>query len=313
MKKLFRIFLFICIGALMIITAVYFWIGSRQETAALNETTRTDAPGKFLKLDEGMVHYQLQGPDTGRLIVFVHGGGATGMEVWKNTASYFLQRGYRILMYDLYGRGYSDRTRTTYSPALFRQQLSQVLDSLHIDTPFDFIAMSMGSAIALDYAVIHPGKVKKIILLGPAVGGDLKPSKLLEVPGLAQLLMTCYWYPRSVDSQRKEFVNKPEFEKYAERLRYFMNFSGHKYITLSTWQNMLNKDQLTLFTKIQPDKIMLIYGRQDPFFPVDYVPRYKKYYPTMIVREIDQAGHMPHYEQPVIVNGLIAAYFDNTL
>lgn len=313
MKKLFRIFLYLCLGAVVIVTAAYFIIGSKQETAVLNETARKTAPGKFLRLDEGFVHYQMLGQDTGKLIVFIHGGGTTGLEVWKNTAPYFLQRGYRILLYDLYGRGYSDRPHATYGPALFRHQLMQLLDSLHIDTPFDIIAMSMGAAIALDYAVVRPEKVKKIMLLGPAVSGDLHPSKALEVPGLAQLLMTAYWYPRSVESQRKEFVNKPAFEKYAERLRYFMKFKGHKYITLSTWQNMLNKDQLSLLTKVRPNNVLLIYGKQDPFFPEENVPRYKKYYPTIEVHMVDQAGHMPHYEQPEIVNGLLAAYLDKTL
>ncbi|RPE08370.1 alpha/beta hydrolase [Chitinophaga lutea] len=311
MKRLLRLLLYICLGAALTGAAVYWYIARGQETEELNAETRKNAPGSFLQLAEGMVHYRLMGPDTGQLIIFVHGGGTTGMEVWKYTAPYFLERGYRILLYDLYGRGYSDRPRVTYNPALFRRQLEQLIDTLHINTPFDVVAMSMGGSIALDYANLHPGKVKRMALLAPAASGDLRPSKALEVPVLAPLLMTGYWYPRSVENQRKEFVDQSAFDKYAERLRYFMNFEGYKYITLSTWQHMLNQDQLFLLDKIRPDNILLIYGRQDPFFPDENVPRYQQHYPSLLVQTVDRAGHMPHYEQPALINPMVYRYLRN--
>ncbi len=311
MKRLFRLLLYICLAAAIAGAAVVWYVARQQETAELNARTREAAPGSFLQLTDGIVHYRLMGPDTGRLILFVHGGGTTGMEVWKYTAPYFLEKGYRILLYDLYGRGYSDRPRVTYNPALFRRQLEQLIDTLHITASFDMIAMSMGGAIALDYANLHPDRVKRIALLAPAVSGDLRPSKALSVPLLAPLLMTVYWYPRSVENQRKEFVDQPAFDKYAERLSYFMNFDGYKYITLSTWQHMLNQDQLFLLDKIRPDNILLIYGRQDPFFPDENVPRYQKHYPSLLVRTVNGAGHMPHYEQPAVINPQVYQYLQN--
>ena len=106
MKRLFRLLFYVCLAAAIAGAAVYWYVDRQQETAELNARTREAAPGSFVQLADGMVHYRLMGPDTGHLILFVHGGGTTGMEVWKYTAPYFLERGYRILLYDLYGRGF---------------------------------------------------------------------------------------------------------------------------------------------------------------------------------------------------------------
>ncbi|MBO9730964.1 MAG: alpha/beta hydrolase [Chitinophaga sp.] len=290
----------------------FLFIKNGQETAELNEAARKQAPGHFIQLDHGLVHYQLLGPDSAKLLVLIHGGGTSGMEVWRYNIPYLLSKGYRILAYDLYGRGYSDRPDVVYNLDLYRQQLVQLLDTLHLQQPFDMIAMSMGAPIGLDYAGNHPDRVKHIVLLGPAASGDLQASKLLRIPVISYVLMTTYWYPRSVENQRKEFVNQPLFNSYSERLKYFMNFKGYKRLTHSGWMNMLNQNQLYLLKQIGPEKILLLYGKQDPFFPVEKLASYKTLYPTLAVQAIDSAGHMPHYEQPQLVNELMWEYIKTT-
>ncbi|MFY0255798.1 alpha/beta fold hydrolase [Chitinophaga sp. 30R24] len=308
MKKLIKI-ISLFVGTLLLGGLLFFiYLRSRQETAVLNDVVRQLAPGKFIHLDHGLVHYQLYGPDTAKLLVLVHGGGASGMEVWKYNIPFLLSKGYRILTYDLYGRGYSDRPEVTYDLPLYRNQLRQLLDTLGLRQPFDLIAMSMGAAIGMDYTALHPSRVQHLVLLGPAASGDLQTGRYMSVPFIADLLMTGYWYPRSVENQRKEFVNQPLFNTYSQRLQYFMNFRGYKRLTLSTWQHMLNQNQLYLLKEIIADKILLIFGRQDPYFPEEKLHTYQALYPTLVAYSIDSAGHMPHYEQHEKVNQLIWTY-----
>lgn len=297
-------------GIILLLTAAFLIIKQGQETAPLNEHTRKSAPGQFIRLAQGNVHYSLSGPDTARLLVLIHGGGCSGIEVWKYNIPYLLSKGYRVLSYDLYGRGYSDRPETAYDLCLYREQLTALLDTLQLRQPFDMIAMSMGAPIGLDYAASHPERVKQIILLGPAASGDLHPSKLLRIPVVRDVLMSGYWYPRAVENQRKEFVNQSLFNSYAERLKHFMNFRGYKRITLSSWMNMLNQSQLYLLKKIPAGKMLLIYGKQDPFFPKEKLNSYTALYPTLEVHEVDSAGHMPHYEQPQEVNEMMWKYLE---
>ena len=96
------------------------------ESRILDENARKEAPGSFIKLRMGYVHYQLEGPETGELIVLVHGF-SSPMVVWDKIYESLIQSGYRVLRFDLYGRGYSDRITTTYDHNLFTNQLLSLL------------------------------------------------------------------------------------------------------------------------------------------------------------------------------------------
>jgi hypothetical protein len=43
------------------------------EKVTLDATARSSAPGKFVTLSGGTTHYQVAGPETGQVVVLVHG------------------------------------------------------------------------------------------------------------------------------------------------------------------------------------------------------------------------------------------------
>lgn len=47
--------------------------------------------------------------------------------VYKNVAPALASKGYRVLLYDLYGRGYSDAPQVTYDTALYATQLALLM------------------------------------------------------------------------------------------------------------------------------------------------------------------------------------------
>ena len=67
--------------------------------------------------------------------------------------------GYRVLTYDLYGRGYSDRPRGKQNEAFFIQQLNDLLHHEDITSTFSIIDYSMGGAIASIFATTHPDRI----------------------------------------------------------------------------------------------------------------------------------------------------------
>jgi pimeloyl-ACP methyl ester carboxylesterase len=292
----------------LIVATVYGILAASQETEELNPAIQKNALGNFIDLDGGKVHYVLTGSDTSELIVFLHGGGVTGMEVWKENIPYFKEQGFQVLAYDLYGRGYSDRPIVDYTPQLLERQLSDLIDRLNISKPFHIVTMSMGAMVALDYASKNPQRVKKIVLLDPALTGDFRPSALLKIPVVNKLLMTLYWYPRAVENQRKEFQDSALFEQYSLRLKYFMNFKGYKHVNYSTWMHTLRQNKIHLLDSYKPSSVLLLYGANDPYFPINNVEIYKSHYPTLKHESVPKAGHMPHLEQPKAVNELIHAF-----
>lgn len=304
MKWLKRI-LYLAIAVLILVIAIYFITADLQERKLMNEVARQSAPGKFIYLSDGVTHYLSLGSENDTPLLFIHGGGITGMEVWSSNANFFVQQGYRVVLYDLFGRGYSDRLAGKYTPELLLRQLEELTTALKLRDSLTVISMSLGSMVALDYAKKHPEKVEKIVMIDPAITGDYRANPLLKLPVVSDFLMTVYWSPRSIENQRKEFIDQKIFEGYSKRLEYFMEFEGYKHLNYSTWMHTLNQNKLPLLGQLPANKVMLIYGNRDPYFPIANVDLFLKAYPTLQIREIYDAGHMPHLERPNEINQII--------
>jgi pimeloyl-ACP methyl ester carboxylesterase len=290
---------------IVLLFLVYVIINNKQESLVMNGVAREQAPGKFITLSDGVTHYQRLGTQQDTTLLFIHGGGITGSELWQQNADYFSNKGYDVLLYDLYGRGYSDRIAIEHTPALFSRQLTELLDSLQIRGPLNIISMSMGSLVALDFVTQNSGSVHTITMIDPAITGDYRANPLLKIPVVSNLLMTFYWYPRAIENQRKEFVNQQIFETYSKRLKYFSDFAGYKQTNYSTWMHMLNQSKLHVLSTLAKNKVLLVYGSQDPYFSKQNASLLSQTYPSLRIEAIENTGHMPHVEKPAAVNAII--------
>ena len=133
----------------------------------MDATARADAPGNFVNLHHGTVHYRFYGPETGPLAVCVHGL-TTPAFVFEGIAERLVAQGYRVLTYDHFGRGYSDRPAVPQDRSFFTRNLVELLDALNIHEPFDLVGYSMGGWVATAFAADHPDRIKKLVLLAPA-------------------------------------------------------------------------------------------------------------------------------------------------
>lgn len=312
-RQMIKILIKLMIVTVLIVVAWYFVLDNRQESIQLTDEVRQTAPGQFAELEHGWVHYQLHGADTASLIVLIHGGGITGMEVWQKNMDYFINQGYRVLAFDLYGRGYSARPKLNHTPCMFHDQLAELLVKLEIKSTYHLVALSMGAIIALDFQKSHFKQVQKMVLIDPAASGNYRVSHLLKIPVLSNFLMTVYWYPRAVENQRKEFVDQEQFEVYARSLRHFMSYEGYKHTNYSTWMHLLNQTKMELLNKVDPSQLLVIYGAQDPYFNAGQVNLFRTEVPLVRIMKVDSAGHLPQYEKPDQVNRLIDAFLQGNL
>ena len=140
------------------------------------ERMRDAAPGRFARLSQGVTHYQWLGPVRGPVVVAVHGLSTPG-PVFYAIARGLARIGYRVLIYDLYGRGYSDAPRGRQDRAFFLTQLQDLLAHQELDADLTLLGYSMGGAIATAFAAAHPGRMKRLILLTPA-GVRLREDRL---------------------------------------------------------------------------------------------------------------------------------------
>jgi pimeloyl-ACP methyl ester carboxylesterase len=157
----------------------------------MSEKAREAAPGQFAKLSQGITHYRWTGPEDGPVVVCIHGL-TTPSFVWGGIAEGLSEMGYRVLTYDLYGRGYSDRPAGKQDRQFFLRQLDDLLEDQAVDDDLTVIGYSMGGAIATFFAASEPFAIRRLVLLAPAGIEHAKPTvltKLLQVPVLGTWLM----------------------------------------------------------------------------------------------------------------------------
>ncbi|HET9922873.1 MAG TPA: alpha/beta hydrolase [Methylomirabilota bacterium] len=102
------------------------------------------------------------GPVKGPTIVCVHGLTANHT-CWASVAD-LLSPAYRVIAYDLRGRGESDKPDKGYSLALHNDDLEGLLDHFGLKKPV-LVGHSLGAHIALRFAATHPERVSKLVLV----------------------------------------------------------------------------------------------------------------------------------------------------
>lgn len=307
MKKILRYFLITVLTGLFLLVLLYLLLSYMQEPYTLNEKSRASLEGSFIKLKQGYVRYELKGPDTGKVVVLIHGAGS-GYYAWDPNFEVLVQKGFRVLRYDLYGRGYSDRPELDYTLELFRDQLVELLDTLNLgkDT-INLVGVSMGTTIALDYAEKHSDQVNHLILVDPASLGMGAAPWFVAKPVVAPLLFTCYWRPRAVDKQMKEFYDQGTVPEYRPKTEEQMKYKGFKRAIRSTWIHTLGLNMTASMDKIASGKIKthLVWGKADPLIPYEASKEYLKHLPKSSLHVIEHAGHLSNYEKPQEVNTLL--------
>jgi len=159
----------VALGALGGLARAAVW-GAEQP---MDGAARNAAPGQFVGLSDGVTHYQLEGPEDGPVILCIHGL-TTPSFVFDAMVPGLVAGGYRVLRYDLYGRGFSDRPKRAYDVHRFTGQAIELLDALKIDGPVTVLGYSMGGAVATALTQAHGARVERLVLLAPGgLGHDL--------------------------------------------------------------------------------------------------------------------------------------------
>lgn len=278
---------------------------------ALDDHTRAQAPGEFISLKDGVTHYEIAGPEDGQPVVLVHGF-SVPYHIWDPTFEALVAGGFRVLRYDLFGRGYSDRPNLDYTRDLYDDQLSELMAGLSLDAPVDLIGLSMGGAISTVFTARHPDCVRRLVLIDPA-GVSVKSSlvaALVQLPGIGEIFMNLLgdWY--LLTSLKKDYAEVIDLDDYEAKYREQMRFGGFKRALLSTIRSSLLTDTIEEYRQVgrQERPILLIWGKEDRTVPFELNEQVRKMLPGVTFHAIDDAAHLPHLEKVDLVNPLIAQF-----
>ncbi|KAH9946664.1 alpha/beta-hydrolase [Amylocystis lapponica] len=136
-------------------------------------------------LPYGRTRFWLLGPEDGTRVVLVHGL-ATPAVTWTQIAPYLAERGCRVLVYDEYGKGYSEAPKTPLHTNILITQLALLLQYVRWDSAH-IAGFSMGGGITAAFATMFPHLVAgKIILMAAAALRD-RPATQVILPATEQI------------------------------------------------------------------------------------------------------------------------------
>lgn len=261
----------------------------------MSDGRRGSAPGLFAELSQGVTHYQITGPAEGPLVVCVHGL-TTPSFVWGPLSKGLTAAGFRVLVYDLYGRGYSDRPEGTQDKAFFNQQLDDLLRHLEIDVPFHLIGYSMGGAISAGFAATHPARVRRLVLLASAGMTRIETPLLrfIRERGIAGKWLMLAAYPRQFRRGiRAECAAQTVSPEVSEGQFAQLTYQGFIPAVLSSLRGILHHplqgEHMAIHENGLP--VLAIWGGEDSVIAPTAMGQLAAWNRDVIHEVIDDAGH----------------------
>ncbi len=284
------------------------WYGEREPV----ERGREGARGAFIRLSDGLTHYEMGGPTEGRPVVLVHGF-SVPMFIWEPTFAALTEAGFRVLRYDLYGRGLSDRPPVRYDKALFVRQLAELVEAVAMPRPFALVGLSMGGAITAAYTARAEGAVERLALLDPAgLPYPLSTGlKLLRLPLLGELLMGPPGKRMLLQGLRDDLgEDHPALSEYEANYLRQMRYFGFRRALLSTLRSGVLWGSEADFAEVGRLglPVLLIWGEADGVVPFALHRRMLQLIPQAQFHPIPGAKHIPHYEQPEVVRPILLEF-----
>ena len=313
MRKRDLVLLFGVLPAVLALLCAALYVGFDRESETLTDAVRSQVRGSFLRLPDGVVHYELAGaPPTvldARTVVLIHGF-SVPYYIWDPTFEALAQAGFRVLRYDLYGRGYSDRPDATYDADLYDRQLLGLLSGLGIKGPVDLVGLSMGGPIAVTFADRHPERTGKLVLLDSAYHGAREPSLWLSTPYLGEFYMAVSVAPSLPRAQLADFYDPSRFPDWPDRYRVQMQYRGFRRALRSTLVHFAGRDVQEEFARVGRSgrPVLLVWGKADATVPVAASEQIRKAIPQAELHVIEEAAHLPHYERPEKVNPILMEF-----
>ena len=116
------------------------------------------------QLNGARIHYRRAG--SGFPVVLLHAGVADS-RMWEPQVG-ALNNDFELITPDMRGFGKSELPPTAWSPTA---DLLALMDALGVRDAPHIVGCSIGGGVAIDFALEHPDRVSKLVLVGAGVGG----------------------------------------------------------------------------------------------------------------------------------------------
>jgi pimeloyl-ACP methyl ester carboxylesterase len=248
-------------------------------------------------------------PGEREAVVFVHGNPGP-MDDWQELAPTVAAFA-RVVAMDMPGYGRADHPkRFDYTVEGYGRYLGALLDHLSVERAH-LVLHDFGGPWGLWWANEHPDRVGSITLINCGVLEGYKWhrfARIWQTPilgELAQLTTTAAGMHRTLNRMNP----KPLPRSFIDRVMKYADW-GHKRAVLKLYRASKRvgkaNSELDAFAKTLP--VCVIWGAGDPFIPVEFAEKQKRYFPRAEVHVLQGLGHWPFIDDVEAVRGPLVEF-----
>ena len=197
-------------------------------------------PGNYIELENGFTYYEesIIQSNLGT-VVLVHGFSVPSY-ILDTTFNSIEEKGFRVIMMDLYGRGFSDNPDLPQTDELRANQVIELLDRRNIKKA-SLVGLSNGGRIISKIAYLKPEIVNELFYIAS--------SGFYEYPDTNERDVTLYEindliksYPEMAMGQKNDFFNPGQYPDWIDKYQELQKHKGFARALISTTKNLVTLD-----------------------------------------------------------------------
>ncbi len=297
----------------------------------LRPATSTEAPSAGLPAD--LRHYEVKtngirlhvaeaGPEKGPAVVLLHGF-PEFWYAWKEQIGPLSRAGYRVIAIDQRGYNLSDKPRrvSAYRTRHLVADVVGLFDALGLDS-VRLVAHDWGAHVAWSLAEVHPGRIRKLVILNVA-HPHVMTRNILFNP--RQTLKSWYVFALQIPLIPEWILSRQSFRK----IRGFIRWNGEKgplsvadeELYIEAWSRggalttMINWYRASFWSwprLARPSRIgvptLVLWGRRDRFLDESLAQQSVDLCEDARLVVFEQGSHWIHHEVPSAVNEQLLAF-----
>ena len=261
----------------------------------------------------------------GTPVLFIHGLGSSGYMEWRFNLEFAAAR-HRVYAPDLPGFGRTEKPRARYGVPYFTRFIDRYMEDRGLRSAA-VVGASLGGRVALELALEHPKRVRKLVLVNSLGLG--RPSMqlsygLMTLPRVGEAFMkfagdAVRWAPRPMIRRvaaryagASGNLKRTMDDDYLANLKELYAADGYHDAYLATVRSLITPRSILaadhdLSKRLGEIKVpvQLIWGADDPLFPVAHAARAHTLIPRSRLAVLEGAGHTPQAERPEEFNRVL--------
>ena len=251
--------------------------------------------GDYVLLGNGYTYYEEANSESNEgNIILVHGFSVPSY-IWEVTFNTLKEKGYRVVMMDLFGRGNSDNPDLPQTDELRAQQVLDLMDALGIEKAV-LAGLSNGGRIISKMAVLDTSKIEALFYVSSSGFVDYE-SQMDTTVSSEEITSFIETYPTRSAGQLEDFYAPEQFPEWPQKYEKLLSHKGFAKALLSTQKNLTTMDEIHQTIDSLELPVYAFWGVHDKVVVyTDFDKKLNKLLPNMKEYFIEEAGHLPHME-----------------